>query len=278
VSHGNHRLLETISKKWRDLSPDYANYEALEKWCGNWLFVIDELIANKYALIFDTVYMSKTHVVITTFILAEGKVFCFSFLAISSWVVQTIHYRGSLHHRTGTFASRIALWGFKSSSSGSSNSGDSGLNIAIEPDGRGPACGSQRDRPSPRERLGNSCQPESPSGCDVRATSPPFIRRTVWILCISGKLQKTKKKMKIWKKQWESSTTSESDPVHQWEHRWMDEFWTIGPGSVKLGCWCISFVVDLRVIIEKKKEICREKAIQCRGGDAKAIVKIITVY
>ncbi|RXH88930.1 hypothetical protein DVH24_000529 [Malus domestica] len=24
------------------VAPDYANYEALEKWCGNWLFVIDE--------------------------------------------------------------------------------------------------------------------------------------------------------------------------------------------------------------------------------------------
>ena len=25
------------------VAPDYANYEALEKWCGNWLFVIDEV-------------------------------------------------------------------------------------------------------------------------------------------------------------------------------------------------------------------------------------------
>ncbi|XP_059632058.1 F-box/kelch-repeat protein At1g16250 [Cornus florida] len=44
VSHGYHGLLETVSKKWRNVirSSDYSNYKAKEGWCGNWLFVLTE--------------------------------------------------------------------------------------------------------------------------------------------------------------------------------------------------------------------------------------------
>ncbi|XP_043711621.1 F-box/kelch-repeat protein At1g16250 [Telopea speciosissima] len=44
VSHGYHGLLETVSKRWRDVfrSSDYCNLKAREGWCGNWLFVLTE--------------------------------------------------------------------------------------------------------------------------------------------------------------------------------------------------------------------------------------------
>ncbi|TQD91281.1 hypothetical protein C1H46_023125 [Malus baccata] len=45
VSHGNHSCskLSQRSGEICYVASDYANYEALEKWCGNWLFVIDEV-------------------------------------------------------------------------------------------------------------------------------------------------------------------------------------------------------------------------------------------
>ena len=41
MSHGHHGLLETVSKRWRDLicSSGYATFKAREGWCGDWLFV-----------------------------------------------------------------------------------------------------------------------------------------------------------------------------------------------------------------------------------------------
>jgi hypothetical protein len=44
MSHGHHGLLETVSKRWRDLirSSDYAAFKAREGWCGDWLFVLTD--------------------------------------------------------------------------------------------------------------------------------------------------------------------------------------------------------------------------------------------
>lgn len=44
ISHGHHGLLQTVSKRWRDLihSPDYACFKARQGWCGDWLFVLTE--------------------------------------------------------------------------------------------------------------------------------------------------------------------------------------------------------------------------------------------
>ncbi|GKV10478.1 hypothetical protein SLEP1_g21832 [Rubroshorea leprosula] len=50
VSHGYHGLLETVSKRWRDLfrSCEYGNYKAGQGWCGNWLFVLAERSNNQW--------------------------------------------------------------------------------------------------------------------------------------------------------------------------------------------------------------------------------------
>ncbi|XP_050218342.1 F-box/kelch-repeat protein At1g16250 [Mercurialis annua] len=50
LSHGHHGLLETVSKRWRNLirSSDYAHYKAREGWCGNWLFVLTENSKNQW--------------------------------------------------------------------------------------------------------------------------------------------------------------------------------------------------------------------------------------
>lgn len=44
LSHGYHGLLETVSKRWRDVlhSTDYASFKAKEGWCGDWLFLLTE--------------------------------------------------------------------------------------------------------------------------------------------------------------------------------------------------------------------------------------------
>ncbi|KAJ8755453.1 hypothetical protein K2173_019251 [Erythroxylum novogranatense] len=50
VSHGYHGLIETVSKRWRDIirSSEYANLKAKEGWCGNWLFVLTEESNNQW--------------------------------------------------------------------------------------------------------------------------------------------------------------------------------------------------------------------------------------
>ncbi|KAL6190732.1 hypothetical protein ACLB2K_037126 [Fragaria x ananassa] len=50
LSHGYHGLVETVSKKWKDLirSSDFANYKAKEELCGNWLFVLTEGSDNEW--------------------------------------------------------------------------------------------------------------------------------------------------------------------------------------------------------------------------------------
>lgn len=50
LSHGYHGLVETVSKKWKDLirSSDFANYKAREGLCGNWLFVLTEGSDNEW--------------------------------------------------------------------------------------------------------------------------------------------------------------------------------------------------------------------------------------
>ncbi|KAG8641884.1 F-box/kelch-repeat protein At1g16250 [Manihot esculenta] len=50
LSHGHHGLLETVSKRWRDLirSSEYAHYKAREGWCGNWLFALTEQSNNQW--------------------------------------------------------------------------------------------------------------------------------------------------------------------------------------------------------------------------------------
>uniref|UniRef100_A0A2P2INQ3 Uncharacterized protein MANES_12G040400 n=1 Tax=Rhizophora mucronata TaxID=61149 RepID=A0A2P2INQ3_RHIMU len=50
VSHGYHGMLETVSKRWRDLirSPEYANCKSSEGWCGDWLFVLTEQPNNQW--------------------------------------------------------------------------------------------------------------------------------------------------------------------------------------------------------------------------------------
>ncbi|KDP28026.1 hypothetical protein JCGZ_19106 [Jatropha curcas] len=50
LSHGHHGVLETVSKRWRDLirSSDYACYKAKEGWCGNWLFALTEQSKNQW--------------------------------------------------------------------------------------------------------------------------------------------------------------------------------------------------------------------------------------
>lgn len=50
VSHGFHGLLQTVSKRWRDLirSSDYAHYKASEGWSGDWLFVLTEQSCNQW--------------------------------------------------------------------------------------------------------------------------------------------------------------------------------------------------------------------------------------
>ncbi|XP_015574720.1 F-box/kelch-repeat protein At1g16250 isoform X1 [Ricinus communis] len=50
LSHGHHGLLETVSKRWRNLirSLDYGHYKSREGWCGNWLFVLTEQSKNQW--------------------------------------------------------------------------------------------------------------------------------------------------------------------------------------------------------------------------------------
>lgn len=50
VSHGYHGVLETVSKRWRDLirSAEYANYKARQGWFGNWLFVLTERSSDQW--------------------------------------------------------------------------------------------------------------------------------------------------------------------------------------------------------------------------------------
>lgn len=44
LSHGYHGLLQSVSKKWRNVvnTSDYSNLKASHGWCGNWLFVLTE--------------------------------------------------------------------------------------------------------------------------------------------------------------------------------------------------------------------------------------------
>ncbi|XP_010024899.2 F-box/kelch-repeat protein At1g16250 isoform X2 [Eucalyptus grandis] len=44
VSHGFHGVLETVSKKWREVmrGTEYANFKTREGWSGDWLFVLTE--------------------------------------------------------------------------------------------------------------------------------------------------------------------------------------------------------------------------------------------
>lgn len=50
VSHGFHGLLETVSKKWREVTRgmEYANFKAREGWSGDWLFVLTEGSENQW--------------------------------------------------------------------------------------------------------------------------------------------------------------------------------------------------------------------------------------
>ncbi|XP_031397024.1 F-box/kelch-repeat protein At1g16250 isoform X2 [Punica granatum] len=50
LSHGHHGLLETVSKRWRDVvrSDEYSNFKAREGWCGDWLFVLTEGMRNQW--------------------------------------------------------------------------------------------------------------------------------------------------------------------------------------------------------------------------------------
>ncbi|XP_022719661.1 LOW QUALITY PROTEIN: F-box/kelch-repeat protein At1g16250-like [Durio zibethinus] len=49
-SHGYHGVIESVSKKWKDLvrSSEYANYKANQGWCGDWLFVVTERSNNQW--------------------------------------------------------------------------------------------------------------------------------------------------------------------------------------------------------------------------------------
>ncbi|KAJ4722697.1 Kelch repeat-containing F-box family protein [Melia azedarach] len=50
LSHGYHGLLQTVSKRWRNMicSSEYANYKAKQGWTDSWLFVLTERSNNQW--------------------------------------------------------------------------------------------------------------------------------------------------------------------------------------------------------------------------------------